>query len=62
MTLREALKQLTPDQYSQLLYAFDEGISSTVYIDDGYWVAVYSNAPAIDKKNNWSFGRINNEC
>lgn len=59
MTLQEILKTVPSEQMAKLTYAFDEGLSLTIQLESGYWVAVYSNAPAIERKNNWSFGETN---
>jgi len=58
MTLNDAVKLLKPNDLVQLTYAFENGFSQVVFLDNGYFVSVHSNVPAIEKQGVWSLGQI----
>ena len=56
-SLDDAIKTLSRDDLSTLTYAFDNGFSHTVFLNDGYFVAVHSSVPAIEANGAWKFGQ-----
>jgi len=56
-SLQEAITKLTASDKERLTYAFENGFSQVAFLDDGYFVAVHSNVPAIEANGAWAFGQ-----
>lgn len=57
-TLNEAIGQLTHTDLTALTYAFENGCSHVVFLENGYFIAVHSNVPALEKHGAWTFGQM----
>jgi len=60
--IEELLKQLTPEQYRQLRYAFEESIAQYIELDDGIFVGVnvepLQHLEILESSGDWAYGKI----
>lgn len=65
MTLREAVKALSKEQQSKLIYALENDITDFVEVGDGMVVGVNMDGvtkfTSFEKHNNWSYGALKRE-
>ena len=57
LTLEEAVKLLPPEDLARLTYALEQGFSEVAFLENGFFVAVHSNVPALEEKGAWKFGQ-----
>lgn len=57
--LRELIKNLPKGDHEALFYAFNNGITQTITLEDGYYITVYASAnePFIEKQGTFTLGR-----
>jgi len=60
--IEELLKALPPTQYKQLRYAFEEGLTEFIELDDGIFVGVnveqLTSLKIIEQVGDWAYGEI----